>query len=50
LNKSVDDPLPLRKYRPDYKTTNSNATIQPTGPAKDRSRSKQERYRYTITG
>ena len=34
--KSVDDPLPLRKYRPDYKTINSNATIQTTGPAKDR--------------
>ena len=36
LKKSVDDPLPLRKNRPDYKTIASNATIQTTGPAKDR--------------
>ncbi len=36
FKKSVDDPLPLRKNRPDYKTIASNATIQTTGPAKDR--------------
>ena len=38
FKKSVDDPLPLRKNRPDYKTIASNATIQTTGPAKDRGR------------